>query len=231
MSSSSSRRLRLRSRSRAVPPGSWRPPSRSPMAGSSSSSVVGTSTETAIEPRWNVAGAGRASSRWSVDDRRIRPPRWPRSSTGSGGGAVPLATWSSATSSWLSVPGRASGPDVAAVRSSTPRPIDDRRLLRLEHDRDGQVRVVVGDEGQAHPALVVGRDRAVVEDLVQERDERLALRVVGQHGAEPRRGVAQPARVGRAVPHDPERGGEVAQHAEVGGGDRHLSSGPSGCRA
>ena len=126
-------------------------------------------------------------------------------------------------------------PGVRARRRHRPQldaePDHDRRLLRLEHHRDGQVGVVVGDEGQAHPTLVVGGDRAVVQDLVQERDECLALRVVGQHGAEPRRGVAQPARVGRAVPHDPERGGQVAQHAEVGGGDRHLSSGPSGCRA
>ena len=233
MSSSSSRRLRLRSRSRGVPPGSWSAPSFSPIAGSSSSLAVGTSTDTAIEPRWNSPAAGGASSRCSVLDRRMRPPRWPRSRTGSGAAALPRATWRSATSSRLSVdgPGLSTGggrgPQLDAETD------DDRRVLGLEHDGDREVGVVVGEDRQPHAALVVALDRAVVEHGVEEGDERLALVVVGQHVAEPGRGIAEPPGIGRAVLDDAERGGEVAEHAEVacGRSARHFSSGPRRWRA
>jgi hypothetical protein len=83
------------------------------MAGESSSSLVGTSTWAAIEPRWNWPGGGGLVSIWMLVERRIRPPRWPRSNTGSGGAALPRAVWNSATSSVVAV---------VAVWSSTPRP-------------------------------------------------------------------------------------------------------------
>ena len=225
MSSSSSRRLRLRSRSRGVPPGSWSAPSLQP---DRRVVVVARPSarrrETAIEPRWNVVGCGRGAVEVErAGRRRIRPPRWPRSSTGSGGAALPRADLEERDVE-PALGGRpglsAGGRRGAQLDAETD---DDRRLLRLEHDGDREVGVVVGDDRQAHPALVVG-SRPSRRRARSSRNETSAWRcvVVGQHGAEPGRGVAEPARVGRAVLHDPERGGEVAQHAEVGGGDASL---------
>ena len=92
---------------------------------------------------------------------------------------------------------------------------DDRRLLRLEHHGHGEVWVVVGNDRQAGAAVVVGPDRAVVEDGVEERDERLALIVVGQNRAEADGGIAEPTGISRAVLDNAECRGEIAQHAEV----------------
>ena len=108
---------------------------------------------------------------------------------------------------------------------------DDRRLLGLEHDGDREVGVVVGEDRQPHDSLVVALHRTVVEHGVQERDESLALVVVGQHIAEPGCGIAEPPGICRAILDDAERGGEIAQHAEVGSGEAHFSSGPSRWRA
>ena len=107
----------------------------------------------------------------------------------------------------------------------------DRLVLGLEHHGDGELRVVVGDDGQPHPSLVVGVDRAVVEDAVEERDERLTLAVVGEDLPDPGRGIAHPTRIGGAVLDDAERGGEVAQHAQVRRGERHVEVTSTGGRA
>jgi hypothetical protein len=91
-------------------------------------------------------------------------------------------------------------------------------------ERHGNCQVLVLEAHDREPGRAGGVRRAIraAERLVDEVDQRFALARVGEHGGERLGRVAEPAWVRVAVGSEqPDRGGEVAEDAEVVGRDAH----------
>ena len=95
----------------------------------------------------------------------------------------------------------------------------------VDGDSDGQIGLVEAHDRQPDDTARIGRSVGPAHRLVDERDQRASLGVVGQHRLQRRLGVAEPVRVRVALRReDAERDGEAAEDAEVVGDDAHAGA-------